>query len=215
MPQPYHLWWCLACATIPLLACPVADAQNPSASVKEAEQYVEKGNLKAAEIELRNAIRETPQDPVIRVRLAEVYLRLDDGLSAEREAKAARERHGDEADYLPVLADALLRQNKFTEVRDLIKPDDRDPVLESKVRLALGSAAAGLNDPAKAEEMLSEAIRLDPSAVRPKIQLALLLRGTKAERADKLIDEVIAADPRSTEALEVKGEILQARGDLD
>ena len=66
-----------------------------------------KGNLKAAEIELRNAIREAPQDPVLRARLAEIYLQLGDAGLAEREARAARERNGNEADYLSVLADAL------------------------------------------------------------------------------------------------------------
>ena len=215
MPQPYRLWWSMACAAMFLFACQAADAQDTSASVKEAEQYLEKGNLKAAEIELRNAIRASPQDPVIRVRLAEVYLRLDDGLSAEREAKAARERHGDEADYLPVLADALLRQNKFTEVQDLIKPDDRNPVLESKVRLALGEAAAGLQDQAKAEELVSEAIRLDPNAIKPKVRLAHLLSVTRPEQADRLIDEAIAVDPHSIEALAAKAEMLRARGDDD
>jgi putative PEP-CTERM system TPR-repeat lipoprotein len=205
----------MACAAISLLVCPVADAKDTSVPLKEAEEYVAKGNFKAAEIELRNAIREAPQDPVIRVRLAEVYLQLDEPLLAEREAKAARARNGDEADYLPVFADALLRQNKFAEVQDLIKPDDRNPVLESKLRLALGNAAAGLQDQAKAEEMLSDAIRLDPGAVRPKIQLARLLSGTKPEQADELIDEAIAADPHSTEALGFKGEMLMARGDQD
>jgi cellulose synthase operon protein C len=215
MPQPYHLWWCLACAAISLLTCPVANAKDTPASLREAEQYVEKGNLKAAEVELRNAIRESPQDPLIRVRLAEVYLRVGEPLLAEREAKAAIARNGNEADYLPVLADALLHQNKFAEVQELILPDDRNPVLESKVRLALGDAAAGLQDQAKAADMLGDAIRLDPSALRPKIRLARLLSGTKHEQADRLIDEAIAADPQSIEALEVKGEMLRARGDLD
>src|SRR5215472_2437495 len=195
MPQPYRLWWCMACAAISLLALPVADAKDTSASIKEAEQQVTKGSLKAAEIELRNAVREAPQDPVIRVRLAEIYLRLGEPLLAEREAKAAIARHGDEADYLPVLADALVRQSKFTEVQDRIKPDDRNPLLESKVRLALGKAAAGLHDQAKAEELLNDAIRLDPGAVGPKIQLARLFSETKPEQANKLIDEAIAADP--------------------
>ena len=35
----------------------------------------------------RNAIREAPQDPVLRARLADVYLQLGDAVSAEREAR--------------------------------------------------------------------------------------------------------------------------------
>ena len=45
------------------LACSAAYAKDSTGYVKEAEQYIEQGNLKAAEIELRNAIREAPQDP--------------------------------------------------------------------------------------------------------------------------------------------------------
>jgi putative PEP-CTERM system TPR-repeat lipoprotein len=197
------------------LAWSAAYAKDSSASVKEAEQYIVQGNLRAAEIELRNAIREAPQDPVLRARLAEVYLQLGDAISAEREARAARERNGNEADYLPVLAEALLRQEKFANLIDLVQPGDRDPVLESKVRTALGTAAAGLGDRAKAETLLGEAIKLDPSVAKPKIRLARLLTGTKPAEADKLIDEAIAADPRSAEALQVKGEMLRSRGDQE
>src|SRR5208282_2296196 len=197
------------------LAWSAAYGKDSTASVKEAEQYIAKGDLKAAEIELRNAVRDAPQDPVLRARLAEVYLQEGDAVSAEREARAARERNGNEADYLPVLADALLRQEKFADLIDLVQPGDRDPVLESKLRTALGTAAWGLADRAKAETLLREAIKLDPSAERPKIQLARLLTGTKPAEADKLIDEVIAANPRSAEALQVKGDMLRGRGDQE
>jgi cellulose synthase operon protein C len=195
-----------------------AYAKDSTASVKEADQYIAKGDLKAAEIELRNAIRDAPQDPVLRARLAEVYLQEGDAQSAEREARAARERNGNEADYLPVLADAGGRPaspRKFANLIDLAQPGDRDPVLESKLRTALGTAAWGLGDRAKAETLLGEAIKLDPSAARPKIQLARLLTGTKPAEADKLIDEAITADPRSVEALQVKDEMLRNRGDQD
>jgi putative PEP-CTERM system TPR-repeat lipoprotein len=202
-------------AAISVLACQAVYAKDTTASIKEAEQYVAKGNLKAAEIELRNAIRESPQDPVLHARLAEIYLQLGDVASAEREARSARERNGNEEDYIPVLADALLRQEKFAELQGLIQPGDRNPVLESKVRTALGTAAAGLRDREKSEALLRQAIQLDPSAVRPKIQLARSLTGTKPEEADKFIDEAIAANPGSSEALQVKGEMLRARGDPD
>ena len=202
-------------AAFAALAWSAAYAKDSSSFVKEAEQYIQQGNLKAAEIQLRNAVRDAPRDPVLRVRLAEVYLREGDAKSAEQEARAARERDGNEADYLPVLADSLLRQDKFADLIDLVQPGDRDPVLEGKVRTALGVAAAGLGDHAKAETLLSEAIKLDPSAARPKIQLARLLNGNKPAEADKLIDEAIATNSRSAEALQVKGQMLRSRGDQE
>jgi putative PEP-CTERM system TPR-repeat lipoprotein len=197
------------------LAWSAAYAKDSTAYVKDAEQYIAKGDLKAAEIQLRNAVRETPQDPVLRARLAEVYLQEGDDVSAEREARGARELNGNEVDYLPILADALLRQQKFADLVNLLQPGNRDPVLESKVRTALGTAAANLGDRAKAEMLLGDAIKLDPSATRPKIQLARLLTGTKPAEADSMIDAAITADPRSAEALQVKGEMLRNRGDQE
>src|SRR6516162_10740637 len=208
------LWCCLTFASaLSLSICSGALAKESSAFVKDAEQYIAAGNPQAAAIELKNAVRQSPQDPAIRARLAEVYLQLGDAAAAENEARAARERGGDEADYLPILADALLRQDKFAEVLNSIHPSDRNAALESKVRAALGTAAIGLRDQDKAAALLRDAVRLDPRAVKPKIQLAQLLNANDPAEADELIDEVIAADPRSTEALQVKGKMLRVRGD--
>jgi putative PEP-CTERM system TPR-repeat lipoprotein len=214
--QRHCMWRTLTfAAALVAIACFDANAKDSSTSVKDAEQYVAQGDLKAAEIELRNAVRQSPEDPVIRARLAQVYLDLGDATSAEREARAARERNGDEADYLPILSDALLRQGKFADLLDLVQPGDRAPPLESKVRSALGAAAAGLNDRNKAEAMFREAMKLDPEAAQPKVQLAQLLNRQNPEEADKLIDAAIAANPRSAEILRVKAEMLQTRGDPD
>jgi len=214
--QRHYTWRSLGFAAALLaIACLGANAKDSSTSVKDAEQYLSKGDLKAAEIELRNAVRQSPDNPVIRARLAQVYLDLGHAASAEREARVAREHNGDEADYLTILADALLRQGKFADVLDLIQPGDRAPALESKIRTALGDAAAGLNDRKKAEAMLRDAMRLDPEAARPKVQLAQLLSRENPEEADKLIDGAIAANPHSAEILRVKAEMLQTRGDQD
>jgi putative PEP-CTERM system TPR-repeat lipoprotein len=218
MSGPYRHCLCrrLTCASIVFLSVfAAAQAGESTASIKDAEQYLATGNLKAAEIEFKKAVRQSPQDPVIRARLAEVYLRLDDAPSAEREARSARERGGDETDYLPILTDALLRQYKFGDILDLIQPGDRDAAIESKARAALGIAAAGLRDRGRAEAMLRDAIRLDPSAVQPKIRLAQLLNAKNPAEADKLIDEAVAATPHSAETLQLKGEMLRFRGNLE
>jgi cellulose synthase operon protein C len=209
-------WRCLALACAIVVAVwPAANAKESSGSIQNADEYLAKGDLKAAEIELKNAIRQSPQDPLLRVRLAQVYLQLGDPASAETAARAAKERNAEDADYLPIFAEALLRQEKFQEVVDLIQPGDRAPALESKVRSALGLAALGLHDQDKADQMYRDAIQLDPSAVAPKVQLARLLAGKNPEDADKLIDEALAVNPQSTEVLLAKGEILRARGNLD
>jgi putative PEP-CTERM system TPR-repeat lipoprotein len=202
-------------AALVAIACLGANAKESSTSIKDAEQYVAKGDLKAAEIELRNAVRQSPDNPVIRARLAQIYLDLGDAASAEREARAARERNGDEADYLPILSTALLRQGKLTDVLNLIPPGDRPPALESKLRTAIGSAAAGMNDRDKAEAMFRDAMRLDPDAAQPKIQLAQFLNRRSPKEADELIDSAIASNPHSAEILLVKAEMLQSRGDHD
>ena len=106
MPQARRrlLWHCTAfAAAVFTLASPASHAAKSPASVKNADHLVATGNPKATEIELRNAIQESPQDPLLRSQLARVYLQLGDPISAEREARAARDRNGKEADYLPVL----------------------------------------------------------------------------------------------------------------
>jgi cellulose synthase operon protein C len=215
MPQARgRCWQCAAFVAAGMIFAQPAIAATEAATAKSANQYLAAGNLRAAEIELRNAVRQSPQDPVLRAKLARVYLELGDPVSAEREARAARERNGAEADYLPVLIDALLRQGKFADLSDLVKPDNRPPALESKVRTALGAAAAALHNTGKATTLLQDAIRLDPSSIPPKIALARLLAASNPTEANKLLDQVLAANPRSVEALQVKGELARAQGDL-
>jgi putative PEP-CTERM system TPR-repeat lipoprotein len=190
-------------------------AQAKESYLDTAQGYVAKGNFKAAEIELRNAEREAPQDAHIRALLAQVYLQLGNFATAEREARAARDLKGAEADYLLPLAEALLRQGKFADISVQIKPGDRPPELESKVRLILAVAAARLHDPAKAEGLSREAVSLDENAPGPKIALARLLLGSDAGEAEKIADEVLATNPRSAEAIVIKGGTLAKRGDVD
>jgi cytochrome c-type biogenesis protein CcmH/NrfG len=83
------LWRCMALVTgIIMLTGQAASAKDTTASIKDAEQYAAKGDLKAAEIELRNAIRQSPQDPVLHARLAEIYLELGD--AGRRSARRGR-----------------------------------------------------------------------------------------------------------------------------
>jgi predicted Zn-dependent protease len=69
-------------AAVFALASPASDAAESPAPVKNADHLVATGNPKATEIELRNAIQQSPQDPLLRAQLARVYLQLGDPISA-------------------------------------------------------------------------------------------------------------------------------------
>ena len=214
--RPGRWWRCaLSAAAIAALLHATASAVEESNYAKAAQEYLKKGDLKSALIELRNAVQQAPQDPKIRAALAAAYLRFGDAESAAREARAARERKGAEADYLPILAEALLRQGKFADLLGQVEPDDRAPVLESKVRLAIGLAEAGLNRADKAETALRDAVRLDPNSAPAKIALARFLVSRNPAEAGKIIDQVLAANPHLADAIQFKGVVLQATGDRD
>jgi putative PEP-CTERM system TPR-repeat lipoprotein len=206
--------WC-AIAFALCLSPYLAAIANESGSRQDAVQYSKDEEPKAALITLKNAIRKSPQDAALHVEIARLFFRLGDAASAEREARAGRDLKAGEADYLPVLLDAMLARKEFKEIYDLIEPGDRNPVLESKVRTALGTAAVRLGYDTKAEDLLRDAIKLDPSVVEPRIQLARFLSGMRPEEAVWVIDEAIAANPKSAELLQVKGDMLWSRGDAN
>src|SRR5438105_3012376 len=193
---------------------PAAIAKD-SGSVQDVVQYRKDRDPKPALITLKNAIRKSPQDPTIRVEIARLYFQLGDAASAEREARAARDLNGDEADHLTILLDAVLAWKEFKEIYDEIEPGDRNPVLESKIRTAVGTAAVRLGYDTRAEALLREAIQLDPTVVEPRIQLARFLSATHPEEAVGLIDEPLAANPKSAELLQVKGDMLWSLGDAN
>jgi Tfp pilus assembly protein PilF len=181
--QPRYVLRSLAFAlAVGAVAYP-AGAAKDTGSVKEAGQNLTDEDPRAALITLKNAIRKSPQDPAIHLEIARLYFQLGDAASAEREARAARDLKGDEAEYLPVLLDAMLARKEFKEIYDLVEPGDRNPVLESKVRTALGTAAVRLGYDTRAEALLRDAIKLDPSVVPPRIQLARFRSGTRPEEA--------------------------------
>ncbi|MDE2229137.1 MAG: PEP-CTERM system TPR-repeat protein PrsT [Alphaproteobacteria bacterium] len=195
-------------------AAPPVTFASTSGYVDSAQRLIDRGDLRGAAIELRNAARNQPQNADIHLRLAQIYLQIGNIPAAEAEARVARARGADDAKVAPLLAESLLRGGKFANLLREIPVGNRPAQAESMVRLARGLAYLGLHQPKDAAPLLAQAERLDPHAVEPKLGLArLLVFENRATDAEHKIDAALAIDPQNSRALMLKGDLLRMRGD--
>lgn len=182
--------------------------------LSNARAAMKKGDLKAAQIELRNAVRSDPQNAEAHFWLGRVAFELGDPVAAEREAAAARERGYDPAQAVPLQAQALLAQNKFDALLDTLKPDGKNAALDAAILVARGYAQIGLRRPEDAQKSFAEAQQVAPNAVDPLLADArLAVARADLVTAEARIDRAIAAQPKSSDALLAKSQLLRLKND--
>src|ERR1700761_9206328 len=177
--------------------------------LSSAQAALKKGDLKSAQIDLRNAVRNDPQNADAHYWLGRVAFELGDPVASEREAIAARDRGYDPHQAVPLLAQALLAQNRFQDLLDTLKPDGKDPTLDASILVARGYAQIGLKQPEDAQRSFAQAQAAASNAVEPLLADARL-SVARADLADAQakIDKAITAQPKSSDALVAKEPLL-------
>lgn len=179
-----------------------------------AKASLKQGDLKTARIDLRNAVRNDPQNAEAHYWLGRVALELGDPVASQREATAARERGFDPRQTVPLLSQALLAQNKFNELLDQLHPEGNDPSLDAAVLVSRGYAQIGLKRPDEAQTSFTEAEHLSPDAAEPLLAEArLALTRADLNGAEQKIERAIAAQPRSAEGLLAEAQLLRLKND--
>jgi putative PEP-CTERM system TPR-repeat lipoprotein len=180
----------------------------------EADKMVANGDLKGAEIELKNAVKAAPDDPQLRLELAKLELRLNDIDGAEIELKAAREHGADEAKVIPLLGRTYLMQGKYDQLLQDLPVRDEDPPEARAATLSVrAEAQIQLKKIDDARSSLVAAEQLEPQSVAPKLGLAKIAYAQgQLDDALKKADEIIQINP-SADAYILKGEILNRKGD--
>ena len=174
-----------------------------------------KGDLRGAQIELRNAVKDDPSNAAARAALARLQLQAGDPIAAEREVRAARELGSSEDLTTPVLAQALLAQQRFADVLREIPAANPNPNAASANLVSRGIAQMALQDLPAATASLEEAQRLAPrstEALAAGVRLAMLRNDVPG--AETLADRALAIDPKRPDTQYLKGQILVAKGDL-
>lgn len=192
------------------------DKEKSEKYVREAQDFLKKGDGNAAVIQLKNALQADPGNIVARQLLGEIYLRVGNGPSAEKEFQAAMRRGASDSRIKILLARAYLLQGKNQEALDEVPQDVTDPELKPEALLVRAQAQLGLRKFEEARALFVEADKLKPEDVRSKIGIAqsYVSEGKIAE-GEAQIDEALQRKPDSPEALVLKGELRRLNKDLD
>jgi Tfp pilus assembly protein PilF len=152
----------LALAGILLLDLTGATAAPTSdAAIKHfqaAARHADEGALSAAVIDLKNALQQDPDYAEARLLLGKVYLRLGDGVTAEKELRRAQDLGEDRARASVPLATALLLQGRSDQVLSEINSQTFTGEAATEALLLRADAHAGLGQVDEARALHNEAV---------------------------------------------------------
>jgi putative PEP-CTERM system TPR-repeat lipoprotein len=205
-------------AIVWLAALLLSRAQGVAATnyVADAESLLAKGQMRAAEIQLKNAVRSDPSDMLAHYRLAVVQLQLGEAAAAEHEAQAARAGGYDPDHTVPLLAQTYLAQQKYGQLLQDFPGTEGSAVERSGVLVARGYAQIALRNTEEAHKSFKEAQEIAPSAAPPLLAEAKLLMAERQfATAEPLVDQALQIDGKSNEARLAKVQLLRIKGDPD
>jgi putative PEP-CTERM system TPR-repeat lipoprotein len=182
--------------------------------VVEAKSYQKKGDNKAALIQAKNAVSQSPDDPALRMLLAEIHLDEADPVSAEKEWRKALSLGARPDAVMLGLARSLHAQGQYKKMLELteesVGKNDPDVVLlRADAHLALGSTV-------EAKEGYDAVLKARPDGIDAQSGMARYLFAQKdIDGALRVVDGTIAKHPDGIEPLILKGKLLQALGQYD
>jgi putative PEP-CTERM system TPR-repeat lipoprotein len=188
--------------------------QSTASLLAEAKQYQQKGDQKAALIQLKNAVAKSPEDAEARLQLGTLYLDSGDAVSAEKELRKAASLGLAPARTLPLLAQTLLAEGKFKEVLAEIKPELA--AKSAPLTTARGDALLASGDADGAKAAYEAALAIDPAAGTALVGLARqALTKNDTATAQRYAAEAIAKDGKNPEVWMFQGGMLRGLGKTD
>lgn len=178
--------------------------------VAEAKQFIQKGDNKAAVIQLKNALLKNPSDVEARLTLGALYNGMGDAVSAEKEFRKAAELGAGPDQTVLGLATALMAQNQFQKVLDETAATSAG---KSDLLVLRGDANLGLGKPDLARQSYEQALQVNPKSSAALIGMARhALTQRDMEGAKRLAEQAAADSPNDAAVWMLKGALLRAEG---
>lgn len=189
-------------------------ADDSQKLIGEAQSYLQKGDTKAAVIQLKNALQENSDNKEARLMLGEVYLKQGDGASAAKELKRAKDLGMADDKVLIPLGKSYLLQGRNEAVLDEIRPPaGASADLKAGIATLQGHAQLALGKAAQAKEKYNEALQNHadfPDALLGLARIAAVDKDTAG--AAGLVDRALKADPQNIDAWLMKGDLQRTTG---
>lgn len=198
---------CVSMASVLLVGC---GDEAPAALLASAKGYLAKKDANAAVIQLKSALQQQPDLAEARFLLGRTLLDSGDAVPAEIELRKALDLKYPDSSVLPVLARALVQQGKAQRaIQDFAAVELNQPEATADLKTTLAVAYTQQGDNAKAQQALSEALRVVPDFA-PALLMQARLKATvrDSDAAFALVERVIAKNPDNYEALQLKGDFL-------
>lgn len=200
-----------------LAAPPLATAAAVDDYIAEARTFVDKGEIKAAVIQLKNALREDPTSVDARLMLGSLYLRSGDAPAAAKEFGRARDLGAPEKQWLPGYARALMLQGKFDDVlKEVTAEGDLDDKQRAELIALRGNANLAKGQIEDAQGEYDKALVLDRSNPMARLGKAqILLSQKQEEEALEQLNKVLLEHPSHVESRLARGDLMRRMRRLD
>ncbi len=185
--------------------------------LKEAQNYLDKGEVKAAVIQLKNLLKEDPLAAEGRLLLGESYLKLGDGPSAVKELEKARDLHLSEEKWVLPLSKAYLIKGDVGQLLDKTEIKASFPTeLQAELQALKGMALLSKGEKEQAAEKFNTALSLSPKSSEALLGLArIAFQDKEFDQTKERANQVLVLDAGNAGALLILGEAERLSGQND
>ncbi len=182
--------------------------------ISDARQYQERGDNKAAVIQLKNALQNNPNNADARYLLGTIYNKTGDYKSAEKELRKALSLGMSPVKVLPDLGQTLLSLGQFQQVLD--DTDQLSHNNSAEIASLRGNALLALGKVKDAKVAFDLALKDKPDFPDALIGLARYsLLEKDMESATTFAEQAVARNPQNVSAWLYKGDLLRMKGEVD
>jgi putative PEP-CTERM system TPR-repeat lipoprotein len=201
---------------VPFIFLSVSGCEGDSAEkrINSAKNYLEKNEVKSAQIQLKNALQINPSLAEARFLLGKSYLKTGDLDNAIIELDKAAELGFSADEIVPLSAAAYFFKGRIDSVIEkYAELELKSPNNNSNLKVTLADSYAIKGRYVEAKKIIDDAIRNDPGNIEAKISsLRLHASESNVEETIKLINNLVEKNAKNSAAHQFKGEMLLIAG---